>query len=64
MIDNLEPECPGIRALIVEEGMLRPGIQLAVNGSASATGLLREVPRDAEVQILPAMSGGGGEHPR
>ena len=63
VIENLDPECPGIHALIVEEGMLRPGIQLAVNGSTAATGLMREVPADAEVQILPAMSGGAGEAP-
>ena len=59
MIENLDPECPGIHALIVEDGMVRPGIQLAVNGVTAATGLLRSVPEDAEVQILPAMSGGG-----
>ena len=59
VIENLDPECPGIHALIVEDGMVRPGIQLAVNGVTAATGLLRSVPEDAEVQILPAMSGGG-----
>ena len=59
VIENLDPECPGIHALIVEDGMVRPGIQLAVNGVTAATGLVRSVPEDAEVQILPAMSGGG-----
>lgn len=58
VIENLEPECPGIHAIVVEDGMVRPGIQLAVNGVTAATGLLRSVPEDAEVQILPAMSGG------
>jgi len=61
VLANLEPECPGLHALVVEDGMLRPGIQLAVNGVASATGLLRSVPEDAEVQILPAFSGGQRE---
>ena len=58
VLSNLESECPGLHDLVVEDGMLRPGIQLAVNGVTSATGLLRSVPDDAEVQILPAMSGG------
>ena len=60
VIERLDRECPGIRDLIVEEGMLRPGIQLAVDGETAQAGLLRSVPADAEVQILPAMSGGGG----
>ncbi|MDA0256844.1 MAG: MoaD/ThiS family protein, partial [Chloroflexi bacterium] len=58
VLSNLDPECPGLHALVVEDGMVRPGIQLAVNGVMSATGLLRSVPEDAEVQILPALSGG------
>ena len=58
VLANLEPECPGLYALVVEDGMVRPGIQLAVNGVASASGLLRAVPDDAEVLILPAFSGG------
>ncbi len=58
VLSNLEPECPGLYALVVEDGMVRLGIQLAVNGVTSSSGLLRAVPEDAEVQILPAMSGG------
>ncbi len=58
VIEGLDAECPGIAELVVEDGMLRPGIQLAVDGVTSSTGLLRSVPESAEVQILPAMSGG------
>jgi len=61
---NLEPECPGLHDLVIEDGFVRPGIQLAVNGVAAATGLLRSVPKDAEIQILPALSGGEGPPPR
>ncbi len=61
VLANLEPECPGLYALVVEDGMVRPGIQLAVNGIVSATGLLRAVPDDAEVLTLPAFSGGERE---
>ncbi len=57
---NLEPECPGLYDLVIEDGFVRPGIQLAVNGTTTATGLLRSVAKDAEIQILPALSGGEG----
>ncbi len=58
VIDSLDAEYPGIKALIVEDGRVRPGLQLAVDGVLSATGLMGKVPEGSEVHILPALGGG------
>ncbi len=58
VINNLEEQCPGMKAVIVENGKVRPGLQLAVDGVLSATGLMAKVPEEAEVHILPALGGG------
>ena len=58
VVNNLEDVCPGMRDLIVENGRVRPGLQLAVDGVLSATGLMAKVPEDGEVHILPALGGG------
>ena len=60
VIDNLDTEYPGIKELIVENGRVRPGLQLAVDGVLSATGLMGKVPEGSEVHILPALGGGQG----
>ena len=58
VMDNLGEAYPGMKELIVENGRVRPGLQLAVDGVLSATGLMAQVPEDAEVHILPALGGG------
>jgi molybdopterin synthase sulfur carrier subunit len=58
VIDNLDKDYPGLKELIVEEGRVRPGLQLAVDGVLSATGLMGKVPSGSEVHILPALGGG------
>ena len=58
VMDNLGEAYPGMKELIVENGRVRPGLQLAVDGVLSATGLMAKVPEDAEVHILPALGGG------
>ena len=58
VMDNLGVAYPGMKELIVENGRVRPGLQLAVDGVLSATGLMAQVPEDAEVHILPALGGG------
>ena len=58
VIDALETAYPGTRARILENGEIRPGLSLAVNGAVATMGLLEKVPPDAEVQIVPAIGGG------
>jgi molybdopterin synthase sulfur carrier subunit len=58
VVNNLDQQHPGMKALIVENDKVRPGLQLAVDGIISATGLMAHVPEEAEVHILPALGGG------
>ena len=58
VIDNLDEAYPGIKELVVENGRVRPGLALAVDGVLSATGLMGKVPEGSEVHILPAIGGG------
>jgi len=58
VVNNLDQQYPGMKALIVENDKVRPGLQLAIDGLLSATGLMAQVPEEAEVHILPALGGG------
>ena len=58
VFDNLEQECPGIRARIVENGRIRPEISVSVDNELVDTGLLYPVRETDEVYLLPAISGG------
>ncbi len=58
VFDNLEAECPGIRARILEDGRIRPEISVAVDDELVDTGLMFPVPESGEVSLLPAISGG------
>ena len=58
VFDNLEAECPGIRARIIEDGRIRPAISVIVDNEIVDKGLLFPVKEDSEVYLLPAISGG------
>ncbi|MGE0135537.1 MAG: MoaD/ThiS family protein [Dehalococcoidia bacterium] len=58
VVDNLDARYPGIKELVVQDGRVRPGLALAINGEIATTGLMAKVPDEAEVQILPAIGGG------
>jgi molybdopterin converting factor small subunit len=58
VFDNLEAECPGIRARIVDDGRIRPEISVSVDNELIDTGLLYPVAETSEVYLLPAISGG------
>ena len=59
VVNALEAEHPGTKALIIDSGMIRPEISIAVNGDIISSGLVEPVPADAEVVIVSAISGGG-----
>ena len=63
VVQNLDAAFPGFRELIVLNDHVRPGLALAVNSVPQSTGLMAAVPADAEVHILPAISGGGRGRP-
>jgi len=60
VINNLEQEFPGTRALLVdeEENDLIPGIAVIVDAETSLLGMLERVSEDSEVHFLPAIGGG------
>ena len=56
---NVGEKYPALRDAIVGDGEVRPGLAIAINGVTQPLGLLASVPEDAEIHILPAISGGG-----
>lgn len=60
VINNLEREYPGARALLLdeEEDDLLPGLAVVVDGETSLLGLLERVSESSEVHFLPAIGGG------
>ncbi|MEZ5363785.1 MAG: MoaD/ThiS family protein [Bryobacterales bacterium] len=61
LIRNLDALHPGIEARLVDDGALRSNLAVAVDGEVSVVGLLEDVPEDAEVHFIPAISGGSAE---
>ncbi|MCB1019008.1 MAG: MoaD/ThiS family protein [Acidobacteria bacterium] len=59
LIRNLDAIHPGIQARLVDGDALRSNLAVAVDGEVSVFGLLEDVPEDAEVHFIPAISGGG-----
>lgn len=58
VLDNLEAECPGIRARLFDGDRVRPGIAIAVDGIIKTKKLGSEVSPDSEIHFVPAISGG------
>lgn len=58
VIDNLESRYPGIKERLCEEGRLKPGIAIYINGLLSRGSVLERVDADAEIHFLPAIGGG------
>jgi molybdopterin converting factor small subunit len=58
VIDALEAECPGMKARLVQDGGVHSGVMISIDDVATSQGLIEEVGPDAEVRILPAISGG------
>ena len=58
VIEQLEALCPGIKAQLVEDGDIRPGLAFFVNDELTSEGLIERVPADATVLIQPAVGGG------
>jgi molybdopterin synthase sulfur carrier subunit len=58
LIDALEGRYPGIRARLVEDGVLRRGILLTIDGVANRQGLRAKVAPESEIHFVPAIGGG------
>ena len=58
LIDQLELLYPGIRDRLVENGHLRSGLAIFVDGMVRREALEYEVPPGSEVLFVPAVAGG------
>lgn len=58
IVDALEARYPGVAARIVEEGRIRPGLSVAVDGTVGNKGMREPVGPNSEVHFVPAMTGG------
>ena len=59
VIDNLEHRYPGVKARLCEEGRIKPGIAVYIDGILTTREGMRErLDADAEIHFLPAISGG------
>ena len=58
VIADVGERYPKLSARLVENGRIGRGISLAINGDIVSTGLITKVPKDAEIAIVPQISGG------
>ena len=58
VIENLEAEFPGIRERICDNGRIRPGLAVAIDGIVSNDGMRQRVEAESEVHFVTAISGG------
>ncbi len=58
LIDNLEAAHPGIKAQLVEDGRMKPGVAAVCGHAETRQGLLQKLNDDVEVHFVPAISGG------
>ena len=58
VLDNVEAAYPGFRDRVCEEGRIRPGLAVAVDGVVSDEGLRQELDPHSEIHFIAAVSGG------
>ena len=63
IINNLEAAYPGIKARLVDNDRIMPGMAVIVDGEVSRLGLLQRVSEENEIHFLPAIGGGRGSPP-
>lgn len=60
VIERMDERYPGMRARLIHEGRIRPGLAVVVDGEVSRRGLRQHLATSSEVHFLPALSGGAG----
>jgi sulfur-carrier protein len=58
VVEDLERQFPGIKAHLIEDGDLKSGINVSVDGEMGIGGLTDPVKENSEVYFLPAIGGG------
>ncbi len=64
VIRDLSPRYPELADRLVNGDRIGRGLSLAINGDVVSTGLITKVPEDAEISIVPQISGGASRHSR
>jgi len=57
-IAALDEKFPGMAERLVQDGRLRPGLAVSIDGELTNQGLLARLSPDSEVHFLPAIGGG------
>ncbi len=63
IINNLDASYPGMKARLVDNDRIIPGMAVIVDGEVSRLGLLQRVSEENEIHFLPAIGGGCGSQP-
>ncbi|MCZ6679962.1 MAG: MoaD/ThiS family protein [Candidatus Poribacteria bacterium] len=58
VVDNLDKSYPGFKDRLCDEGRIRRGISVYIDGLISREGLRQPVSEGTEIHFLPAISGG------
>jgi molybdopterin synthase sulfur carrier subunit len=58
VVEDLERQFPGIKTHLIEDGDLKSGIAVSVDGEMGVGGLLDPVKETSEIFFLPAIGGG------
>ena len=58
LVAALDERYPGVADRIIDEGRIRPGWTVAVDGAVQNRGLRAAVGPESEVHFVPAMTGG------
>ena len=61
LLEAIDARCPGFYARVVEHGVVRPELAIAIDGEAGRFPLYEPLRPDADVTIVPAI-GGGASH--
>ncbi len=58
LFTNIGQRFPQLRDRVIDDGLIAPGISLAVDDNVVSTGLVESVGPDARITIVPQISGG------
>ena len=58
LIANLDAQCPGLGARLVEDDRILPGLAISIDGVVTSRGLLARVEPTSQIHFLPAFGGG------
>lgn len=58
IVAGMEARYPGVKALLVEDDDIMPGVAVTIDDQVGQLGLFDQVAPDSEVHFLPALSGG------